>query len=186
MLTDIQRNHDHSKHDCDHQRQAGKEFLAGNGFVLAEIRIGRTAADRTADAGEGPFGRVAAGFRRLLGDPAHRVGLAVLPGPNAPDGGGDGGELAVGLAPAFATALGPLAGGRTLADIPRSDRLAELGFELPLAGGEVARADVSLADLVPLLRQHLPPADPMAAYLASGYQERIEADRLGGQQAGWN
>ena len=30
------------------------------------------------------------------------------------------------------------------------------------------------------------PADPMRAYLASGYQERIETERLGGAQAGWN
>ncbi|MDQ1129463.1 L-rhamnose isomerase [Microbacterium sp. SORGH_AS_0888] len=29
------------------------------------------------------------------------------------------------------------------------------------------------------------PADPMAAYLASGYQERIEAERASGTQAGW-
>ena len=29
------------------------------------------------------------------------------------------------------------------------------------------------------------PADPMAAYAASGYQEIINADREGGQQAGW-
>ncbi|MFT4306612.1 MAG: L-rhamnose isomerase [Microbacterium sp.] len=29
------------------------------------------------------------------------------------------------------------------------------------------------------------PADPMAAYLASGYQQRIEAERVGGTQAGW-
>jgi L-rhamnose isomerase/sugar isomerase len=29
------------------------------------------------------------------------------------------------------------------------------------------------------------PADPMAAYLNSGYQARIAADRVGGQQAGW-
>jgi L-rhamnose isomerase/sugar isomerase len=29
------------------------------------------------------------------------------------------------------------------------------------------------------------PADPMAAYAASGYQERIAAERVGGQQAGW-
>ena len=30
------------------------------------------------------------------------------------------------------------------------------------------------------------PADPMRAYLASGYQEQIEADRVGGAQAGWS
>ena len=29
------------------------------------------------------------------------------------------------------------------------------------------------------------PADPMAAFAASGYQEKIEADRVGGVQAGW-
>ncbi len=29
------------------------------------------------------------------------------------------------------------------------------------------------------------PADPMAAYLASGYQQHIEADRVGGTQASW-
>jgi exodeoxyribonuclease V beta subunit len=73
-------------------------------------------------------------------------------------------QLAEALAPAFATPLGPLAGGRTLADIPRRDRLAELGFELPLAGGEVTRSDLHLADLVPLLREHLDPDDPLAAY----------------------
>jgi L-rhamnose isomerase/sugar isomerase len=30
------------------------------------------------------------------------------------------------------------------------------------------------------------PADPMAEYLASGYQEQIEADRIGGTQVGWS
>jgi L-rhamnose isomerase/sugar isomerase len=29
------------------------------------------------------------------------------------------------------------------------------------------------------------PADPMAAYAASGYQQQIETDRVGGTQAGW-
>ena len=29
------------------------------------------------------------------------------------------------------------------------------------------------------------PADPMAAYLASGYQQRIEAERVGGTQSSW-
>lgn len=30
------------------------------------------------------------------------------------------------------------------------------------------------------------PADPMRAYLQSGYQQEIETDRVGGSQAGWN
>jgi L-rhamnose isomerase/sugar isomerase len=29
------------------------------------------------------------------------------------------------------------------------------------------------------------PADPMAGFAASGYQEKIESDRVGGTQAGW-
>jgi L-rhamnose isomerase/sugar isomerase len=29
------------------------------------------------------------------------------------------------------------------------------------------------------------PADPMAAYAASGYRDSIRADRVGGNQAGW-
>ena len=29
------------------------------------------------------------------------------------------------------------------------------------------------------------PADPMKAYAASGYQDQIAADRVGGTQAGW-
>ena len=40
----------------------------------------------------------AAGFRRLLAGPAHRVVRAVLRGPNAPGGREGGGEPAVGLA----------------------------------------------------------------------------------------
>ncbi len=39
----------------------------------------------------------ASGFRRLLEEPGHRVVLAVLPEPSAPDGGGTG-EVVVGLA----------------------------------------------------------------------------------------
>ena len=30
------------------------------------------------------------------------------------------------------------------------------------------------------------PANPMQAYAESGYQEQIEADRVGGTQAGWS
>ena len=41
-------------------------------------------------------------------------------------------------------------------------------------------------DLAAWREQRGLPADPMRAYLASGYQEQIEADRTGGAQAGWN
>jgi exodeoxyribonuclease V beta subunit len=72
--------------------------------------------------------------------------------------------LAAALVPVVRTPLGPLAGGRRLADVGPRDRLAELDFELPLAGGDTPGAAVTLGDLVPLLRRHLPPGDPLAAY----------------------
>ena len=42
------------------------------------------------------------------------------------------------------------------------------------------------ADLAAWREERGLPADPMRAYLASGYQEQIEADRVGGTQAGWS
>ncbi|MCB2411321.1 L-rhamnose isomerase [Demequina sp. TTPB684] len=41
------------------------------------------------------------------------------------------------------------------------------------------------ADLASWRQERGLPADPMAAYAASGYQEQIAADRVGGTQAGW-
>lgn len=74
-------------------------------------------------------------------------------------------QLAEGLLPVCATSLGPLAGGRTLTDVPRADRLTELVFELPLAGGETpVAAEVHLGDVAPLLRRHLSTQDPLAPY----------------------
>lgn len=67
--------------------------------VLALVRQHRAEAHAEGVlTGQIPGAAAAAGFRRLLADPAHRVVLAVLPGPNAPDGGRGGGELPVGLA----------------------------------------------------------------------------------------
>ncbi|KRC66314.1 rhamnose isomerase [Aeromicrobium sp. Root236] len=42
------------------------------------------------------------------------------------------------------------------------------------------------ADLAAWREEKGLPANPLKAYLASGYQEQIEADRVGGTQAGWN
>ena len=55
---------------------------------------------------------------------------------------------------------GPLAG-VTLRGVPLADRLREMDFELPLAGGDVRdrTADVRLGDLAPLLERHLPRAE---------------------------
>ncbi len=60
--------------------------------------------------------------------------------------------------------------GVTLRGVPLSDRLREMDFELPLAGGDVRgpgpdqRTDVRLGDLAPLLDGHLPEGDPVRAY----------------------
>jgi exodeoxyribonuclease V beta subunit len=72
--------------------------------------------------------------------------------------------LAAALVPVVRTPLGPLASGRPLAEVSPRDRLAELDFELPLAGGDSPDTAVVLGDLVPLLRRHLPADDPLAAY----------------------
>jgi exodeoxyribonuclease V beta subunit len=73
-------------------------------------------------------------------------------------------DLATALLPAFRTPLGPLLDERRLCDIPRSDRLAELGFEYPLTGGDASSAEVSLGMVGPLLRRHLGPFDSLASY----------------------
>lgn len=66
--------------------------------VLALVRQHRAEAHAEGVlTGQTPGAAAAAGFRRLLSDPDHRVVLAVLPGPNAADGGAAG-ELVVGLA----------------------------------------------------------------------------------------
>ena len=49
-------------------------------------------------------------------------------------------ELAAALVPMHDTPLGPLAAGLTLRQIGLRDRLRELDFEIPLAGGDVRGA----------------------------------------------
>ena len=74
------------------------------------------------------------------------------------------GTLVAGLAAALRTPLGPLASERRLADVARADRLDELRFELPLAGGPHPRGTVTLSRIAELLRTHLRPDDPLVGY----------------------
>jgi exodeoxyribonuclease V beta subunit len=105
-----------------------------------------------------------------------RAQLAARPTPGVePD------ALAAALLPVVETPLGALAGGLRLRDIAPSDRLAELEFELPLAGGDAAgrrgrTSVVTLGALAPLLRQLLPAEDPLA-----GYAELLAAPPLAEQ-----
>jgi exodeoxyribonuclease V beta subunit len=86
--------------------------------------------------------------------------------------------IATSLLPMQATSLGPLADGLRLVDIGRADRLCELDFEFPLAGGDLRLdpPDVRLADLAGVLRCHLDPGDPML-----GYADQLESPLLGEQ-----
>ena len=75
------------------------------------------------------------------------------------------GELAAAMVPMHDTPLGPLADGLTLRQIGLQDRLREMDFEFPLAGGDLRAAapEIRLAHVGELLRKHLPKDDPMAA-----------------------
>ncbi len=49
---------------------------------------------------------------------------------------------------------------------PSRDRLDELEFELPLAGGDAPTGELTLGAIARVLDEHLPAGDPMAAYAA--------------------
>jgi exodeoxyribonuclease V beta subunit len=82
---------------------------------------------------------------------------------------GDPAVVVAGLRAAIETPLGPLTGGLRLRDLRRPDRLDELDFELPLAGGDDPSGELALTAIGDVLREHLPADDPLAGY----------ADRLG-------
>ncbi|MBB6627753.1 UvrD-helicase domain-containing protein [Nocardioides sp. KIGAM211] len=64
----------------------------------------------------------------------------------------------------------------TLRQVPLRDRLREMEFELPLAGGDRVHDGARLGDLAPLLRRHLPEGDPVRAYA-----DALDRPTLGGQ-----
>jgi exodeoxyribonuclease V beta subunit len=82
---------------------------------------------------------------------------------------GDPAIVATGLCAALRTPLGAVLGGLRLCDVTRADRLDELGFELPLAGGDEPHGWLRLERVAEVLRERLPGGDPLA-----GYVERLE------------
>lgn len=101
--------------------------------------------------------------------------------------------LAASLVPVMRTPLGDLAGGRTLADVVPADRLPEMVFELPLAGGETDRRTAPggsaprgavLRDVATLLRRHLPADDPFAPYADRLDSPHLATERLRGYLTG--
>ncbi len=87
-------------------------------------------------------------------------------------------DLAAALVPTNETSLGPLADGVTLRQICLADRLRELDFEIPLAGGDLrgAAPKVSVSDVGELLRAYLPDDDPFAPYI-----DRLTSAALGNE-----
>jgi exodeoxyribonuclease V beta subunit len=77
---------------------------------------------------------------------------------------GDAAAVVAGLRAAIETPLGPLLGGARLRDVTRADRLDELDFELPLAGGDAPTGRLALDAIAAVLRAHLQPGDPLAGY----------------------
>jgi exodeoxyribonuclease V beta subunit len=77
---------------------------------------------------------------------------------------GDPVEAVTGLKAAIETPLGGLVGAIRLRDIRRADRLDELEFELPLAGGDAPTGRLTPAAIARVLRAGLPGGDPMAQY----------------------
>ena len=82
---------------------------------------------------------------------------------------GDRGVVLAGLGAVIETPLGPLLGGARLRDVARADRLDELDFELPLAGGDLPSGRVDLAAIGAVLRD-----DPELA----SYAERLDDPAL--------
>ncbi|HTT90691.1 MAG TPA: UvrD-helicase domain-containing protein, partial [Acidimicrobiales bacterium] len=77
---------------------------------------------------------------------------------------GDPVQLAHGLEAALSAPLGGQAAGMRLRDLTRADRLDELVFELPLAGGDSPTGEVLVADLGDLFARHVRPGERLANY----------------------
>jgi exodeoxyribonuclease V beta subunit len=81
--------------------------------------------------------------------------------------------LAAGLRAVLETPLGPVLDDRRLRDVHRRDRLDELAFELPLAGGDQPSGWLTLQRIAAVLRAHTGPGDALA-----GYAGRLDDARL--------
>ena len=92
----------------------------------------------------------------------------------------DRGNLVDALVAVCDTPLGPLADQITLRRLGLTDRLHELDFELPLAGGDLRSTSslppALLGDLAESLRRHLPADDPVRAYA-----DKLDRPTLGQQ-----
>ncbi len=89
-------------------------------------------------------------------------------------------DVVAGVVASLQTPLGPLVDDLRLCDIARADRLDELVFELPLAGGDEPVDAVTPGAIGALLRECLAPGDPL-----HGYADRLEDPDLRGRIRGF-
>ncbi len=93
---------------------------------------------------------------------------------------GDRDLLVAGLRNAIDTPLGDVIDGMSLRQVARPDRLDEVTFELPLAGGENPCGTISMSDVAHVLRDHLAADDPVV-----GYADRLDDPTLTGNIRGY-
>ena len=93
---------------------------------------------------------------------------------------GDRSLMVRGLAAAIDTPLGPVVGDMRLRDISQGNRVDELGFELPLCGGDTPAGSVVVSEIGALLSEHLPAGDPF-----SGYAPRLSDPLLQSELRGY-
>jgi exodeoxyribonuclease V beta subunit len=83
--------------------------------------------------------------------------------------------LAAAVRTAIETPLGPLAGDVSLRGVTMANRLNELSFELPVAGGDTPVHEVTVRAVASLLKRRVPGGDPLAGYadvLAGGVADQ--------------
>ena len=144
--------------------------------TLLDVNLRDVVSAWDAIAGGAAFGTLVHTVLEQLDDPADEAAVTTTVAAQvarfAPDL--DPAALTTGLLAAIATPLGALADGVALGGVPAKDRLPELDFELPLAGGDEARTskallsdaflkDTFLKDVVPLWRAQVP-TGPLSSY----------------------
>ncbi|HEY2006370.1 MAG TPA: UvrD-helicase domain-containing protein [Solirubrobacteraceae bacterium] len=145
----------------DEPEGAGAGGDGAHPLPLAEMPVGTdigTFVHRVLEAADFAAGDLEAELTSSVTEVQSRRGLDI----------GDTQAVVAGLAAALRTPLGPQFGDLRLSDVKRSDRLDELGFELPLAGGDQPRGTLGLSDIADILRSFLSADDPLR-----GYAERL-------------
>ena len=148
-----------------------KDDEADVDYAGSEVLVGDDALQQVPSAwdllpGGADFGTMVHAVLEELEDPDDAAALEAVVGARvaryAPAI--DAGVLTVGLSAALATPLGTLTDGAALGAVTAGNRLSELDFELPLAGGdESATRRVILSELVPVWRAHCPEG-PLSGY----------------------